>query len=54
MSKIVEFAQAIEAEIEMTQAIAEHTMKEVDEIKEKNKQFKRRLIELLDEFYPEY
>lgn len=54
MSKIVELAQAIESEIEKTQAIAEHTMKEVDEIKEKNKQFKHRLIELLDEFYPDY
>lgn len=54
MSKIVELAQVIEAEIEQTQALAEHTIREVDEIKEKNKQFKHRLIELLDEFYPDY
>ena len=54
MSRIVELAQEIEAEIEMTRAMAEHTIKEVDEIKEKNKQFKRRLIDLLDEFYPDY
>ena len=54
MSKIVELAQAIEVEIKTTQSIAEHAMNEVDEIKEKNKHFKRRLIELLDEFYPDY
>ena len=54
MSKIVELAKEIEAEIEQTRNLAEYTVKEVDEIKEKNKQFKRRLIELLDEFFPEY
>ena len=54
MSKIVELAQEIEAEIEMTRAMAEHAHMEVDEIKEKNRHFKRRLIELLDEFYPDY
>lgn len=54
MSKIVELAQAIEAEIERTQDLAEHACMEVEEIKDKNKQFKRRLIELLDEFYPDY
>ena len=54
MSKIVEFAKEIEAEIEMARAMAEHAHMEVDEIKEKNRHFKRRLIELLDEFYPDY
>ena len=54
MSRIVELAQAIEAEIRTTQAVAEYAMKEVDEIKEKNRQFKNRLIELLNEFFPDY
>ena len=54
MSKIVELAKEIETEIEITRSLAEHTYTEVEEIKEKNKQFKRRLIELLDEFYPDY
>ena len=54
MSKIVEFAQAIDAEIKSAQALAEYTINEVNEIKEKNKHFKRRLIELLDEFFPDY
>ena len=54
MSKIIELAQAIEEEIEMAKTIAKNAMNEIDEIKEKNKQFKRRLIELLDEFYPDY
>ena len=54
MSKIVELAQEIEAEIEAARAIAEHAKEEIDEMKEKNRWFKRRLIELLDEFYPDY
>ena len=54
MSRIVEFAKEVEMEIEMAKSIAEHAMKEVDEIKEKNRHFKHRLIELLDEFYPDY
>lgn len=54
MSKIVELAQAIETEINEAHSLAQYATNEVDEIKEKNKQFKRRLIELLDEFYPDY
>ena len=54
MSRIVELAQEIETEIEMTRAMAEQAHIKIDEIEEKNRHFKRRLIELLDEFYPDY
>ena len=54
MSKIVELAQAIEVEINDVRDLAEYATNEADEIKEKNKEFKHRLIELLNEFYPDY
>ena len=54
MSKMIELARAIDAEIAYARNLAEITKNEVYEIKEKNKEFKRRLIELLNEFYPDY
>lgn len=54
MSKIVELAQAIEQEIEHNRNLAEATYKELQDEKEKNREFKRRLIELLNDFYPDY
>ena len=54
MSKIVELAQAVEQEIEHNRALAEAAYNELQDEKQKNKEFKRRLIQLLDEFYPDY
>ena len=54
MSKIVELAQVIEQEIEHSKAVAEAAYHELQEEKQKQKEFKRRLIELLDAFYPDY
>ena len=54
MSKIVELAQVIEQEIEHNRALAEAAYNELQEEKQKQKEFKRRLIELLDDFYPDY
>ena len=54
MSKIVELAQAIEQEIENNRCLAEATFQELQDEKRKNKEFKRRLIELLNDFYPDY
>jgi hypothetical protein len=54
MSKIVEFAQIIEQEIENNRSLAEAAYKELQEEKEKNKEFRRRLIKLLNDIYPDY
>ena len=54
MSKIVELAQAVEKEIENNRCLAEAAYKELQDEKEKTWEFKRRLIELIDEFYPNY
>lgn len=54
MSKIVEFAQIVEQEIEINRQLAEVVYKELQEEKEKNKEFRRRLIQLLDDIYPDY
>lgn len=54
MSKIVELAQVIEQEIENNKCLAEAAYNELQDEKNKNKEFKRRLIQLLDEFYPDY
>ena len=54
MSKIVELAQAVEQEFEDVKNFAEMTYHELQHEKEKTKEFKRRLIELLNDFYPDY
>lgn len=54
MSRIVDLAQVIEQEIEHNRCLAESAYNELQEEKKKNKEFKRRLIELLDDFYPDY
>jgi hypothetical protein len=54
MSRIVELAQVIEQEIENNRCLAEATYNELQDEKTKTREFKRRLIELLDEFYPDY
>lgn len=54
MSKIVELAHAIEQEIIDNRTLAESVYHELQDEKRKNREFKRRLIQLLDEFYPDY
>ena len=54
MSKIVELAQIIEQEIEYNRGLAEAAYHELQEEKQKQKEFKRRLIALLDDVYPDY
>jgi hypothetical protein len=54
MSKIIELAKVIDQEIENNRCLAESAFRELQDEKKKNKEFKRRLIQLLDEFYPDY
>ena len=54
MSKIVELAQVVEQEIEYNRCIAEAAYNELQNEKAKTREFKQRLIQLLDEFYPDY
>ena len=54
MSKIVELAQVIEQEIENNRYLAEAAYNGLRDKKAKTREFKRRLIELLNEFYPDY
>ena len=51
MSKIIEFAKAVEDEIEINRHRIEHLEEELDKEKQKNAEFARRLHELLESIY---
>ena len=53
MSKITELAAAIEEELKIVRDVAENAYEHAHKIENNNKEFKRRLIRLLDEFFPE-
>lgn len=54
MSKIVELAEVIDQEIENNRCLAESAFRELQNEKAKTMEFKRRLIQLLNDFYPDY
>lgn len=51
MSKIIEFAQAVDEEISINRHRIEHLEEELNNEKQKNAEFARRLHELLESIY---